>query len=219
MHANLKKMAKVTYRAELEPKAATTVELLRHSKDKSCRQVGNNLIGSMFIIGPWIEVNSYFQATFLSLKKGEEYTLTIKTLVNGQPVGKVTEKFNTNKLKNLLVKELSEDEDAKKEEEETPAPKEDIKEVKVEDNGTYLEEIAEKKEEENAEENEDEKKGNEKETGGRPPIDIFEVQRLSKRMRGKDKQDSLEVIDEKAKDSASGEATEKQTVENTKDKV
>merc|ERR1711971_1156681 len=196
MHANLKKMAKVTYRAELEPKAATTVELLRHSKDKSCRQ-----------------------ATFLSLKKGEEYTLTIKTLVNGQPVGKVTEKFNTNKLKNLLVKELSEDEDAKKEEEETPTPKEDIEEVKVEDNGTYLEEIAEKKEEENAEENEDEKKGNEKETGGRPPIDIFEVQRLSKRMRGKDKQASLEVIDEKAKDSASGEATEKQTVENTKDKI
>ena len=42
MHANLKNMAKVTYRAELEPKAATSVELLRHSKDKSCRQVRKN---------------------------------------------------------------------------------------------------------------------------------------------------------------------------------
>ena len=39
MHANLKDMAKVSYRAELEPKAATSVELLRHSKDMSCRQV------------------------------------------------------------------------------------------------------------------------------------------------------------------------------------
>ena len=142
-----------------------------------------------------------------------------KNFYQSPPVGKIREEFNTNKLKNLLVKELSEDEDAKKEEEETPAPKEDIEEVKVEDNGTYLEEIAEKKEEENAEEKEEEKKANEKETGGRPPIDIFEVQRLSKRMRGKDKRCDLEVIDEKAKDSASGEATEKQTVENTKDKV
>merc|ERR1712210_260504 len=182
---NLKKMAKVTYRAELEPKAATSVELLRHSKDQSCRQ-----------------------ATFLSLKKGEEYTLTIKTLINGQPVGQISEKFNTNRLKNLLVKELSVDENAKLEEEETPAPEEEKKEV--EDSGTLLEEIAEKKEEE---------KTTKKETDGRPPIDIFELQRISKRMRSQNKQASLEVIDEKAKDSESGEATEKQTVENTKDKV
>ena len=153
------------------------------------------------------------------MRKGEEYTLTIKTLVNGQPVGKVTEKFNTSKLKNLLVKELSEDEDAMKEEEETPAPKEENQEVKVEDNGTYLEEIAEKKEEENTEEKEEEKKTNVKETDGRPPIDIFELQRISKRMRGQNKQVSLEVVDEKAQDSASGEATEKESVENTKDKV
>merc|ERR1719397_1839608 len=132
MHANLKNMAKVTYRAELEPKAATSVELLRHSKDQSCRQ-----------------------ATFLSLKKGEEYTLTIKTLINGQPVGQISEKFNTNRLKNLLVKELSVDENAKLEEEETPAPEEEKKEV--EDSGTLLEEIAEKKEEENAEEKKEEK--------------------------------------------------------------
>jgi len=199
MHANLKKMAKVTYRAELEPKAATSVELLRHSKDQSCRQ-----------------------ATFLSLKKGQEYTLTIKTLINGQPVGQIAEKFNTNRLKNLRVKELSVDENAKLEEEETPAPEEEKKEV--EDSGTLLEEIAEKKEEENTEEKKEEKEEEEekttkKETDGRPPIDIFELQRISKRMRSQNKQASLEVIDEKAKDSESGEATEKQTVENTKDKV
>jgi len=194
MHANLKNMAKVTYRAELEPKAGTSVELLRHSKDKSCRQ-----------------------ATFQSLRKGQEYTLTVKTLVNGQPVGQITEKFNTNKLKNLLVKELSEDENATKAEEETPAPGEEKEEV--EDNGTFLEDIAEKKEEEKAEEKEEEEKTNVKETDGRPPIDIFELQRISKRMRSQNKQVSLEVIDEKTQDSASGEATEKEVVENTKDKV
>ena len=70
------------------------------------------------------------------MKKGEEYTLTIKTLVNGQTVGQITEKFNTNKLKNLLVKELSVDKDAKKEEEETPAPEEEKEEVNMEDNST-----------------------------------------------------------------------------------
>ena len=90
-----------------------------------------------------IKINSYSQATFLSLKKGEEYTLTIKTLINGQPVGQISEKFNTNRLKNLLVKELSEDEDNKKEDEEMPGPQEENEEVKVEDEGTYLEEITE----------------------------------------------------------------------------
>merc|ERR1711990_622693 len=38
-------------------------------------------------------------------------------------------------------------------------------------------------------------------------------------MRGQNKQVSLEVIDEKDQDSASGEATEKESVENTKDKI
>ena len=71
------------------------------------------------------------------MKKGEEYTLTIKTLVNGQTVGQITEKFNTNNLKNLLVKELSAEKDGKNEEEkETPAPKEEQEEVKVEDKST-----------------------------------------------------------------------------------
>ena len=147
--------------------------------------------------------------------------MTIKTLVNGQPVGLIVEKFNTNKLKNLLVKELSEDEDNKNEDEEMLVHQEEKEEVKADDNGTFLEEIAEKKEEENVEEKEkeEEKKTNVKETDGRPPIDIFELQRISKRMRGQNKQVSLEVIDEKAQDSASGEATEKESVENTKDKV
>ena len=156
------------------------------------------------------------------MKKGEEYIITIKTLVNGQTVGQITEKFNTNRLKNLRVKELSVDEDDKTEEEEKPAPEKEKKEEKQEDNGTYLEEIAEKKEEETAEEKneedeEEKEKTTKKETDGRPPIDIFELQRISKRMKSQNKQVSLEVIDEKAKDS--GEATEKQAVENTKDKV
>ena len=112
---------------------------------------------------------------------------------------------------------MSEDENATKAEEETPAPGEEKEEV--EDNGTFLEDIAEKKEEEKAEEKEEEEKTNVKETDGRPPIDIFELQRISKRMRSQNKQVSLEVIDEKTQDSASGEATEKEVVENTKDKV
>lgn len=49
MHANLKALAKVTYRAELEPKAATSCELLRHSKDNSCRQVGGKLLEIKFV--------------------------------------------------------------------------------------------------------------------------------------------------------------------------
>ena len=142
MHANLKNMAKVTYTAELEPKAATSCELLRHSKDNSCRQVGNSSLKVDEKKALTKRQFPFSQATFLSLKKGEEYTLTIKTLVNGQSVGKITEKFNTNKLKNLQVKELTEDEDAKKEEEETLIPQEEN-----EDSGTYLEDIAEEEEE------------------------------------------------------------------------
>merc|ERR1712025_313244 len=64
---------------------------------------------------------------------------------------------------------------------------------------------------------EEKEKTTKKETDGRPPIDIFELQRISKRMKSQNKQVSLEVIDEKAKDS--GEAAEKQAVENTKDKI
>ena len=125
--------------------------------------------------------HSFFsQATFLSLKKGEEYTLTIKTLVNGQSVGQIIEKFNTNNLKNLQVKELTEDED-RREEDKTPAPQEEN-----EDSGTYLEEIAEEKE-----------KNTERETDVDPPLDNFEMQKLSKRVRNQTKRVSLEVIDEK----------------------
>lgn len=69
------------------------------------------------------------QATFLCLLKGEDYILTIKTLLNGFPVGQVTEKFNTDKLGSLLKKELTEDEDDKKEvEEEAPGAQEEKEE-------------------------------------------------------------------------------------------
>ena len=180
MHANLKNMAKVTYTAELEPKAASSCELLRHSKDNSCRQVGEQQLESRKKKVLTKRQFPFSQATFLSLKKGEEYTLTIKTLVNGQSVGQITEKFNTNKLKNLQVKELTEDED-RREEDKTPAPQEEN-----EDSGTYLEEIAEEKE-----------KNTERETDVDPPLDNFEMQKLSKRVRNQTKRVSLEVIDEK----------------------
>jgi len=181
MHANLKKVAKVSYRAELEPRAASSVEVLKHSKDNSCRQ-----------------------GTFLSLKKGEEYILTIKTLVNGQTVGQIEEKFNTNKLEKILLKELSVDDDAKREE-ETPTPQEE--EVKVENEDTPPEE-------EKAEEKE-----KTKETDLRPPIDIFELQRLSKKMKDQKRGVSLEVVDEKAKDSVGGETTSKPSGEKKDKKV
>ena len=144
------------------------------------------------------------QGTFLSLKKGEEYTLTIKTLVNGQTVGQIEEKFNTNKLEKILLKELSVDEDAKREE-ETPTPQEE--EVKVEDEDTPPEE-------EKAEEKE-----KTKETDLRPPIDIFELQRLSKKMKDQKRGVSLEVVDEKAKDSVGGETTSKPSGEKKNKKV
>jgi len=181
MHANLKKVAKVSYRAELEPRAASSVEVLKHSKDNSCRQ-----------------------GTFLSLKKGEEYILTIKTLVNGQTVGQIEEKFNTNKLEKILLKELSVDDDAKREE-ETPTPQEE--EVKVENEDTPPEE-------EKAEEKE-----KTKETDLRPPIDIFELQRLSKKMKDQKRGVSLEVVDEKAKDSVGGETTSKPSGEKKDKKI
>jgi len=130
MHAKLENMAKVSYRAELkavldddyqktedsldtplkraklQQKGEIAVKMLKKSKDNSCRQ-----------------------ATFLCLLKGEDYILTIKTLLNGFPVGQVTEKFNTDKLGSLLKKELTEDEDDKKEvEEEAPGAQEEKEE-------------------------------------------------------------------------------------------
>ena len=81
-----------------------------------------------------LRYNMCCQATFLCLLKGEEYSLTIKTLLNGFPVGQVTEKFNTGKLGSLLKKELTEDEDDKKEvEEEAPAGAQEEKDEDVEE--------------------------------------------------------------------------------------
>ena len=79
----------------------------------------------------------------MSLKKGEEYILTIKTLVNGQTVGQIEEKFNTNKLEKILLKELSVDDDAKREE-ETPTPQEEEVKVKDQKRGVSLEVVDEK---------------------------------------------------------------------------
>ena len=103
------------------------------------------------------------QATFLCLLKGEDYSLTIKTLLNGFPVGQVTEKFNTGKLGSLLKKELTEDEDDKKEvEEEAPGGAQEEKEEDVEEeddpNRLQKQEMEGKEEGKMKSENQDRKK-------------------------------------------------------------
>ena len=100
---------------------------------------------------------------FLCLLKGEDYSLTIKTLLNGFPVGQVTEKFNSDKLGSLLKKELTEDEDDKKEaEEEAPAGAQEEKEEDVEEeddpNRLQRQEMEGKEEGEMKSENQERKK-------------------------------------------------------------
>ena len=161
------------------------------------------------------------QATFLRLTKGEEYTLTIKTLVNGFPVGQVVKTFNTNSLGKLERVETI-DIDGILDEEESPAPQQEGEEILKEDEDSqpFKEEgialVPQDKEEDDSYENEEETKKAVKKDH-RPPIDIFEVQKLSKKMRGHKKLDTVEVVDEKAK--ASGETNEEQLAENAKDKV
>ena len=169
------------------------------------------------------------QATFLRLTKGEEYTLTIKTLVNGFPVGQVVKTFNTNTLGKLERVETI-DIDGILDEKEAPAPQQEGEEILKEDEDSQplkeegiklvpqFVEDKEEEEEDNSHENEEEtKKAVKKEADHRPTIDIFEVQKLSRKMRGQKKLDTVEVVDEKAK--ASGETKELQLAENAKDKV
>ena len=167
------------------------------------------------------------QATFLRLTKGEEYTLTIKTLVNGFPVGQVVKTFNTNSLGKLERVETI-DIDGILEEEEALAPVQEGEKILKEDEDSQplneegivlvpqVGEDKEEKQEDNSHENEEETKKAVKKDH-RPPIDIFEVQKLSRKMRGNKKLDTVEVVDEKAK--ASGETNEEQLAENAKDKV
>ena len=162
------------------------------------------------------------QATFLRLTKGEEYTLTIKTLVNGFPVGQVVKTFNTNSLGKLERVETI-DIDGILDEEEAPAPQQEGEEILKEDEDSQplkeegivlVPQVLEQ--EDNCHENEEETKKVVKKDH-RPPIDIFEVQKLSKKMRGHKKLDTIEVVDEKAK--AFGETKEEQLAENAKGKV
>ena len=167
------------------------------------------------------------QATFLRLTKGEEYTLTIKTLVNGFPVGQVVKTFNTNTLGKLERVETI-DIDGILDEKEAPAPQQEGEEILKEDEDSQplkeegivlVPQVVEDKveeEEDNSHENEEETKKAVKKDH-RPPIDIFEVQKLSRKMRSQKKLDTVEVVDEKAK--ASGETNEEQLAENAKDKV
>ena len=149
--------------------------------------------------------------------------MTIKTLVNGFPVGQVVKTFNTNSLGKLERVETI-DIDGILDEEEAPAAQQEEEEDEdsqpLKEEGIVLvPQVLEDKEEEqedNCQENEEETKKAVKKDH-RPPIDIFEVQKLSKKMRGHKKLDTMEVVDEKAK--ASGETNEEQLAENAKDKV
>ena len=166
------------------------------------------------------------QATFLRLTKGEEYTLTIKTLVNGFPVGQVVKTFNTNSLGKLERVETI-DIDGILDEEEAPAPQQEGEEILKEDEDSQplkeegialVPQDKEEEQEDNSHEIEEEtKKAVKKEGDHRPPIDIFGVQKLSRKIRDHKKLDTVEVVDEKAK--ASGETNEEQLAENAKDKV
>ena len=51
---------KVSYRAELKPKAETAVELLHHSKDNTCRQV------HVFFLGQFFSQAFFFSGLFFS---------------------------------------------------------------------------------------------------------------------------------------------------------
>ena len=77
---NLRKKAKVTYIAELEPKAKTAVEQLRPV------QVQDELEPSQH------------RATFLSLEKDTNYTVTVKTLINGKAMCSFKKEFKTSKI-------------------------------------------------------------------------------------------------------------------------
>ena len=77
---SLRKSAKVTYIAELEPKAKTAVEQLRPV------QVADELEPCQL------------RATFWSLDKDTNYTVTIKTLINGKAMCSFKKEFKTSEL-------------------------------------------------------------------------------------------------------------------------
>ena len=150
--------------------------------------------------------------------------MTIKTLVNGFPVGQVVKTFNTNSLGKLERVETI-DIDGILDEEESPAPQQEEEEILKEDKdsqplkeeGIVVEDQEEEQEDNSHEIEEETKKAVKKEGDHRPPIDIFGVQKLSRKIRDHKKLDTVEVVDEKAK--ASGETNEEQLAENAKDKV
>ena len=85
---NLRKQAKVTYIAELEPKAKTAIEQMRpvQVKDERPVQVQDELEPSQL------------RATFLSLNKDTNYTVTVKTLINGNAMCSFKKEFKTSKI-------------------------------------------------------------------------------------------------------------------------
>ena len=77
---NLREAAKVTYIAELEPKAKTAVEQMRpvqvEDEADPCQ----------------------LRATFRSLDKDTNYTVTIKTLINGKAMCSFKKEYKTSEL-------------------------------------------------------------------------------------------------------------------------
>ena len=78
---SLRKAAKVTYIAELEPKAKTSVEQMRPV------QVEEDELESCQL-----------RATFRSLDEDTNYTVTIKTLINGKAMCSFKKEFKTSEL-------------------------------------------------------------------------------------------------------------------------
>ena len=78
---SLRKAAKVTYIAELKPKAKTAVEQMRPAV-----QMEDELEPCQL------------RATFRSLGEDTNYTVTIKTLINGKAMCSLKKEFKTSEL-------------------------------------------------------------------------------------------------------------------------
>ena len=89
---SLRKEAKVIYIAELEPKARTAIEQLRPF------QVADELEPGKLRATPSHVEPSQLRATFLSLDKDTNYTVTVKTLIDGRAMCSFKKEFKTSEL-------------------------------------------------------------------------------------------------------------------------
>ena len=89
---SLRKEAKVIYIAELEPKARTAIEQLRPI------QVPDELEPGKPQATPSHFEPTQLRATFLSLDKDTNYTVTVKTLIDGRAMCSFKKEFKTSEL-------------------------------------------------------------------------------------------------------------------------